>query len=59
MWMIGGSYPRDGTGHTKSIVELWYNEVKDWPAGNVGSFTNKGRTGVTGHYTQVHFLSSC
>ena len=38
---------------------MWYNEVDDWPAGNVGSFTSEGTTGVTGHYTQVHYLLSC
>ena len=34
-------------------VQAWYDEVKDWPAGNVGAFSNNGATGVIGHYTQV------
>merc|ERR1711950_127592 len=31
-------------------VQSWYDEVKDWPAANVGSFSS---VGVIGHYTQV------
>ena len=34
-------------------VQSWYDEVKDWPAANVGSFSSVGATGVIGHYTQV------
>merc|ERR1712029_849249 len=32
-------------------VQSWYDEVKDWPAANVGSFSSVGATGVIGHYT--------
>ena len=34
-------------------VQDWYDEVKDWPAANVGAFSQAGATGVIGHYTQV------
>ena len=34
-------------------VQKWYDEVKDWPAANVGAFSSNGATGVIGHYTQV------
>ena len=34
-------------------VQNWYDEVKDWPAANVGAFSQAGATGITGHYTQV------
>ena len=28
-------------------------QVKDFPSGNVGSFSSNGATGVVGHYTQL------
>ena len=34
-------------------VQDWYDEVKDWPAANVGAFSQAGATGITGHYTQI------
>jgi len=34
-------------------VQSWYNEVKDWPASNIGAFSSDGATGTIGHYTQV------
>ena len=39
-------------------VQAWYDEVKDWPAANVGSFSSVGATGVIGHYTQVIWAES-
>lgn len=36
--------------------QAWYDEVKDWPADNVGAFDTASpvaATGVVGHYTQV------
>ena len=37
-----------------AMIEQWYNEVDDWPAANVASYSSDGTTGVTGHYTQVY-----
>jgi len=34
-------------------VQAWYDEVKDWPASNVGAFSSNGASGTIGHYTQV------
>ena len=34
-------------------IQDWYDEVKDWPAANVGAFSTTGATGVIGHYTQL------
>ena len=34
-------------------IQDWYDEVKDWPAANVGAFSPAGATGVIGHYTQL------
>ena len=34
-------------------VQDWYDEVKDWPAANVGAFSQAGATGMVGHYTQL------
>ena len=34
-------------------IQSWYEEVKDWPASNVDSFTSSGATGTVGHFTQV------
>eukprot|EP00093_Oithona_nana_P001784 01784.XXX_7806_8495_1 [CDS] Oithona nana genome sequencing. len=36
-----------------SKVQDWYDEVKDWPAANIGAFSQAGATGITGHYTQI------
>ena len=37
----------------QSRVQRWFDEVKDWPAGNVEAFSSNGATGTIGHYTQV------
>jgi len=36
-------------------IQSWYDEVSDWPATNVGSFSKKGvpKGKYIGHYTQV------
>jgi len=34
-------------------VVAWYDEVKHWPASNVGSFSYNNITGEIGHYTQL------
>ena len=34
-------------------IQSWYDEVKDFPRGNVKAFSSNGATGVIGHYTQV------
>ena len=34
------------------------SQVKDWPAGNVKSFSENGATGTIGHYTQVVWAES-
>ena len=47
------SNPPSTTRSYDSFIQGWYDEVKDWPAGNVASFSSAGTTGVTGHYTQV------
>ena len=40
--------------HLAMHIEAWYNEVKDFPAANVGAYTEEGgSTGMVGHYTQV------
>ena len=38
-------------GH-ESDIQSWYDEVKDFPARNVRSFSEVGATGMIGHYTQ-------
>lgn len=37
----------------EKMINGWYDEVKHFPSSNVDKFSNKGATGVTGHYTQV------
>ena len=39
-------------------TQAWYDEVKDFPAANVGAFSSAGATGVIGHYTQVVWAES-
>ena len=35
------------------FIQGWYDEVKDFPPGNVGGYGNTGNLGHTGHYSQV------
>ena len=36
-----------------AFSQMWYNEVKDFPKANVGSYSSNGGTDVVGHYTQL------
>ena len=35
------------------ILQRWYDEVKDFPAANVESFSTDGAGATIGHYTQI------
>ena len=37
----------------EGFIQGWYDEVKDFPPGNVGGYGNTGNLGHTGHYSQV------
>merc|ERR1712029_538526 len=41
-------------------IQSWYDEVSDWPATNVESFSKKGvpKGKYIGHYTQVNFVDA-
>ena len=45
--------PPSTTRSYDSFIQGWYDEVADWPAANVASYSSTGTTGTTGHYTQV------
>ena len=43
----------DSTPSFEGFIQGWYDEVKDFPPGNVGGYGNTGNLGHTGHYSQV------
>merc|ERR1712038_40375 len=45
--------PPSTTRSYDSFIQGWYDEVADWPAANVASYSSTGTTGTTGHYTQL------
>ena len=51
--MSMGTRAPSSTRSYDSIIQSWYDEVKDFPPGNVGSYSKSGATGIIGHYTQV------
>ena len=53
--MAKSNSPRAPTSpHSFEIfIKGWYEEVKDFPPGNVGRYGSTGNLGHTGHYSQV------
>lgn len=47
-----------GTTDWDYMIQMWYDEVTDFPPANVGSYSSNGATGVVGHYTQVVWADS-
>jgi len=52
---FGGSSRRLSAPGFDQFIMGWYNEINDWPAANVASFSMKGvpKGKVVGHFTQV------
>ena len=53
MAMSKSSRAPDSSRGFVSFIQGWYDEVKDFPPGNVGGYGNTGNLGHTGHYSQV------
>ena len=60
-WKGWSTQNKPGAPNAKDLskaVQGWYDEVKDFPPGNVGAFSKAGATGMIGHYTQVVWAKS-
>ncbi|XP_040563888.1 venom allergen 5 [Lepeophtheirus salmonis] len=53
-WSSAKSSSRD----YESMIQGWYDEVKDFPPKNIEKYNSEGATGVVGHYTQLAWAAT-